>query len=306
MRWPRNSARPKSARRSGPTASPRPTTRPTRPCSPATSPTTGSRSRGWSSSRCRSSREELQAMPARTQITRHDCVEGWSCIAKWTGVPLALVLDQARVETGGALRRLPLPRYDRARAVGRRQILRDRRPDRRPPPADDPRLRPQRPAAAGRERRAASACGSSASWATRGRNMSTASSWWTALPASAAARAAIGRTMATTGMPASELAGSPFPWGGMSRGGDNASCLGYRDNCRRASAHRFAGESSESCRRRGNRPKSLRQKNRRPERHSGKSGQLPRAEGVSVADRVPAARVSQASDRGARNAAFRG
>jgi len=39
---------------------------------------------------------ELQAMPARTQITRHDCVEGWSCIAKWTGVPLAFVLDQAR------------------------------------------------------------------------------------------------------------------------------------------------------------------------------------------------------------------
>jgi DMSO/TMAO reductase YedYZ molybdopterin-dependent catalytic subunit len=24
---------------------------------------------------------ELQSMPARTQITRHDCVEGWSCIA---------------------------------------------------------------------------------------------------------------------------------------------------------------------------------------------------------------------------------
>jgi DMSO/TMAO reductase YedYZ molybdopterin-dependent catalytic subunit len=31
---------------------------------------------------------QLQAMPSRTQITRHDCVEGWSCIAKWTGVPL--------------------------------------------------------------------------------------------------------------------------------------------------------------------------------------------------------------------------
>ena len=39
---------------------------------------------------------ELTAMPSRTQITRHDCVEGWSCIAKWTGVPLGLVLDQAR------------------------------------------------------------------------------------------------------------------------------------------------------------------------------------------------------------------
>ena len=37
----------------------------------------------------------LQAMPSRTQITRHDCVEGWSCIAKWTGTPLALVLDAA-------------------------------------------------------------------------------------------------------------------------------------------------------------------------------------------------------------------
>ncbi len=39
---------------------------------------------------------ELTALPARTQITRHDCVEGWSCIAKWTGVPLSLVLDRAK------------------------------------------------------------------------------------------------------------------------------------------------------------------------------------------------------------------
>ena len=44
------------------------------------------------------SREQLIAMPARTQITRHDCVEGWSCIAKWTGVPLSLVLDEAKVK----------------------------------------------------------------------------------------------------------------------------------------------------------------------------------------------------------------
>ena len=39
--------------------------------------------------------EELEAMRSRTQITRHDCVEGWSAIAKWTGVPLADVLDRA-------------------------------------------------------------------------------------------------------------------------------------------------------------------------------------------------------------------
>ena len=38
---------------------------------------------------------ELRNMPARTQITRHDCVEGWSCIAKWTGTPLGLLLDAA-------------------------------------------------------------------------------------------------------------------------------------------------------------------------------------------------------------------
>ena len=41
---------------------------------------------------------ELQNMPSRTQITRHDCVEGWSCIAKWTGVPLGNLLDQAKVK----------------------------------------------------------------------------------------------------------------------------------------------------------------------------------------------------------------
>jgi DMSO/TMAO reductase YedYZ molybdopterin-dependent catalytic subunit len=40
---------------------------------------------------------ELMAMPSRTQITRHDCVEGWSCIAEWTGVPLARVLAEARL-----------------------------------------------------------------------------------------------------------------------------------------------------------------------------------------------------------------
>ena len=26
---------------------------------------------------------QIRTLPARTQITRHDCVEGWSCIGKW-------------------------------------------------------------------------------------------------------------------------------------------------------------------------------------------------------------------------------
>ena len=38
---------------------------------------------------------DLTALPSRTQITRHDCVEGWSCIAKWQGIPLGTVLDLA-------------------------------------------------------------------------------------------------------------------------------------------------------------------------------------------------------------------
>jgi len=39
--------------------------------------------------------DQIRRMPRRTQITRHDCVEGWSAIGKWTGVPLHLVLDAA-------------------------------------------------------------------------------------------------------------------------------------------------------------------------------------------------------------------
>jgi DMSO/TMAO reductase YedYZ molybdopterin-dependent catalytic subunit len=37
----------------------------------------------------------IRRLPARTQITRHDCVEGWSAIGKWTGVPLGLLLQGA-------------------------------------------------------------------------------------------------------------------------------------------------------------------------------------------------------------------
>jgi len=41
---------------------------------------------------------ELRAMPSRTQITRHDCVEGWSCIGKWKGTRLSAVLERARLK----------------------------------------------------------------------------------------------------------------------------------------------------------------------------------------------------------------
>ncbi len=42
---------------------------------------------------------QLHAMPHREQITRHDCVEGWSAIGKWRGVPLGLLLKGAGLST---------------------------------------------------------------------------------------------------------------------------------------------------------------------------------------------------------------
>ncbi|KTR81783.1 molybdopterin-dependent oxidoreductase [uncultured Novosphingobium sp.] len=39
----------------------------------------------------------LQSLPQRKQITRHDCVEGWSAIGQWQGPQLSHVLDLARV-----------------------------------------------------------------------------------------------------------------------------------------------------------------------------------------------------------------
>jgi DMSO/TMAO reductase YedYZ molybdopterin-dependent catalytic subunit len=40
---------------------------------------------------------DLKRMPARTQITKHTCEEGWSAIAQWTGVSLRTVLDAAGI-----------------------------------------------------------------------------------------------------------------------------------------------------------------------------------------------------------------
>jgi DMSO/TMAO reductase YedYZ molybdopterin-dependent catalytic subunit len=42
--------------------------------------------------------DQVRALPQRTQITRHDCVEGWSAIGQWTGPQLKAVLDMARLK----------------------------------------------------------------------------------------------------------------------------------------------------------------------------------------------------------------
>ena len=43
--------------------------------------------------------DELRSLPYRTQITRHDCVEGWSAIGKWTGVPLRDIIERVGPHT---------------------------------------------------------------------------------------------------------------------------------------------------------------------------------------------------------------
>jgi len=41
---------------------------------------------------------DLRALPSRSQITRHDCVEGWSCIGQWKGVQLSALLGAASLK----------------------------------------------------------------------------------------------------------------------------------------------------------------------------------------------------------------
>jgi DMSO/TMAO reductase YedYZ molybdopterin-dependent catalytic subunit len=47
--------------------------------------------------------DNIRRLPQRTQITRHDCVEGWSAIGEWTGPQLATILKGAGL--------LPAARY---------------------------------------------------------------------------------------------------------------------------------------------------------------------------------------------------
>ena len=72
-------------------------------------------------------------MPRRTQTTRHDCVEGWSAIGQWTGVPLKLLLDQA-----GLRQEARFLVFHCADRYGQGLYYEIDRPDRRLPSADDP------------------------------------------------------------------------------------------------------------------------------------------------------------------------
>jgi DMSO/TMAO reductase YedYZ molybdopterin-dependent catalytic subunit len=42
--------------------------------------------------------DNIRRLPQRTQITRHDCVEGWSAIGEWTGPQLSTILRGAGLQ----------------------------------------------------------------------------------------------------------------------------------------------------------------------------------------------------------------
>ena len=96
---------------------------------------------------------ELRALPSRSQITRHDCVEGWSCIGQWKGAQLSALLAAAGLK--------PQARFIAFFCADTlEQTLDDTgryyefdRPRRRLSPPDHSRLRDELCAAQGRARR---------------------------------------------------------------------------------------------------------------------------------------------------------
>ena len=40
--------------------------------------------------------DELRALGEQSQITKHNCIQGWTAVAEWAGVPLARLIEQVR------------------------------------------------------------------------------------------------------------------------------------------------------------------------------------------------------------------
>src|SRR5262249_52026885 len=39
---------------------------------------------------------DLRSLPSQTQITKHNCIQGWTSSAEWTGVPLSEIVRRCR------------------------------------------------------------------------------------------------------------------------------------------------------------------------------------------------------------------
>ena len=83
---------------------------------------------------------ELKAMPQQEQITTHFCIQGWSGVAEWGGVPMRRHSRPGEADAGSPLRRLLLARRRRLWWA----LLRCAHDREHAPCADDPRLRNER------------------------------------------------------------------------------------------------------------------------------------------------------------------
>ena len=99
--------------------------------------------------------DEIRALGKQEQITMHHCIQGWSGIAEWGGVPLVQARRAGQAAPRGPVRRLPLLR----RGPARRRILRLPQHGQRAPSPEPPRLRDERRAARPTLRRPAAAPG---------------------------------------------------------------------------------------------------------------------------------------------------
>ena len=63
---------------------------------------------------------ELKPMPRQEQITEHFCIQGWSGVAKWSGVPMRHILNVVKPTADAPLRRVLFA----VRRFGRRRLLR--------------------------------------------------------------------------------------------------------------------------------------------------------------------------------------
>ena len=105
---------------------------------------------------------ELRAMPSRTQITRHDCVEGWSCIGKWTGAKLGPCSNAPGSSRTRAISCSIAPTMLGSTGTEADRYYEFDRACRRLSRADHSRLRDERPDAAHSARRPATAPGRAA------------------------------------------------------------------------------------------------------------------------------------------------
>ena len=59
---------------------------------------------------------DLKAMAQRSQITKHQCIQGWSGIAEWAGVPLSEILNRCHPTPGRTLHDVHLVPVGRQRS----------------------------------------------------------------------------------------------------------------------------------------------------------------------------------------------